>query len=74
MTEDDETIAKTLWSETILEILYTVLRQNKSDEKVLEILKEVRQKEFTRDYIIEKVEKKVDKQASVRVKNLLSKK
>jgi len=73
MIDDDETEFKTLWSETILEILYTTLKQNKSDTVVMEILKEVLQKGFKRHYIVEKVEKKVDKQASIRVNNLLNK-
>ena len=41
MTEDDKTVAKTLWSETILEILYESLRRNKDDATIIEILKEV---------------------------------
>ena len=73
MTKDEKTIAKTLWSETILEILYASLSQNKSDVEIMEILKEVRQKGFKRHYILEKVEGKVDKQASVRINNLLNK-
>jgi len=71
MTDDDETIAKTLWSETILEILYTSLKKNKSDTEIIELLKEIRGKGFKRAYIIEKTEKIVDKQAAMRVRGLL---
>ena len=75
---DDEdntslTTAKTLWTETILEILYQSLKANKSDELVRDILKEVREKGFKPDYIYEKVEKKVDKTAAIRVRGLMQK-
>ena len=75
---DDEdntslTTAKTLWTETILEILYQSLKANKSDDVVRDILKEVREKGFKPDYIYEKVEKKVDKTAAIRVRGLMQK-
>ena len=72
MTAEDKTEAKTLWSETVLEILYASLEKNKSDAAITEVLKEVKQKGFKRDYIINKVEKKVCEQAALRVKKLLS--
>ena len=72
--EDEGTIAKTLWSETILEILYETLKKNKDDEVVLEVLKEVRQKGFKPDYIIDRTAKKVDQKAAFRVKQLLQSK
>lgn len=68
---DEETIAKTLWTETILEILYEALKRNKDDAAITEVLKEVRSKGFKQDYIFEKVTKKVDKQAASRVKTLM---
>ena len=76
MVEDDDTsltTAKTLWSETILEILYQSLKLNKPDNAIREVLTEVRQKGFKPGYIIEKVEKKVDKKASIRVRGLMQK-
>ncbi|MGK0297260.1 MAG: hypothetical protein ACI9XC_000862 [Gammaproteobacteria bacterium] len=76
MEEDDNTsltTAKTLWTETILEILFQSLKANKADAVILDVLKEVRQKGFTPDYIIEKVEKKIDKSASIRVRGLMQK-
>lgn len=76
MTEekDEGTIAKTLWSETILEILYETLRKGKDDPVIIETLKEVRAKGFKSDYVIDRVEKKVSKEAAIRVKQLLKKK
>ncbi|MBI1732003.1 MAG: hypothetical protein HYR49_04445 [Gammaproteobacteria bacterium] len=77
MTGDDtdttRTTAKTLWSETILEILYETLRKNKPDKDVIGVLKEVQQKGFKRDYILKKVTGKVSDQAALRVRQLLKK-
>lgn len=67
------TTAKTLWTETILEILYQTLKDKKPDNAVIEVLKEVRQKGFKTEQLVEKVEKKVDKQAALRVRALLQK-
>ncbi len=71
-TDTTKTAAKTLWSETILEILYETLRKNKSDKELIGVLKEVQQKGFKRDYILKKVAKKVDDQAATRVRHLLN--
>jgi hypothetical protein len=74
MEDDDNTsltTAKTLWSETILEILFQSLKANKTDAVIKELLKEVKEKGFKADYIIQKVEKKIDKKVSIRVRGLL---
>lgn len=73
MTDEEQTELKTLWSETILEILYAALQKDKSDAQIIDALKDIQKKGYKPDYIINKVEKKVDKQASIRVKNLLKK-
>ena len=81
MTADDDTTktqdttrttAKTLWTETILEVLYETLRKNKGDNEIRSVLKEVQAKGFRRDAIIEKVRRKVDAQAAARVRTLLN--
>jgi hypothetical protein len=66
------TTAKTLWTETVLEILYETLRKNKDDTQLRNVLKEVQAKGFRRDQIIEKVGRKVDAQAASRVRKLLN--
>ena len=50
MTDDNtdnidttKTTAKTLWTETILEILYETLRKNRPDQELLPVLKEVQE-------------------------------
>lgn len=68
MTDEEQTELKTLWSETILEILYASLQKDKSDAQIIDVLKDIQKKGYKPDYIINKVEKKVDKQASIRVK------
>ena len=71
-TDTTKTTAKTLWSETILEILYETLRRNKPDQELLGVLKEVQQKGFKRDYILEKVARKVDERSATRVRHLFN--
>ena len=73
MTEEDttKTTAKTLWTETILEILYESLRKERPDEEIQGVLKEVRSKGFKRSYIVNKVKRKVDTKSAQRVKLLL---
>lgn len=67
------TTAKTLWTETILEILYQSLKDNKPDNAISDVLREVRQKGFKPEEIIQKVEKKLGKPASIRARGLLQK-
>ena len=77
MDEDEDTTkttAKTLWTETILEILYESLRKNRPDNTVREVLVEVRGKGFRPEYIIDKVKQKVDAGAAARVKDMMRKK
>jgi len=72
LADKDMTDVKTLWSETILEILYTSLERKKTDKEIKKILIEVRSKGYSKDYIIKKVENKLDEQATRRVRNLLA--
>jgi len=65
------TSVKTLWTETVLEILYESLRKNKDDAQLRNVLKEVQAKGFKREAIIQKVRKKVDAHAAARVRKLL---
>lgn len=65
------TTVKTLWTETVLEILYETLRKKKDDAQLKNVLREVQAKGFKREAIIEKVRKKVDAQAASRVRKLL---
>jgi len=67
-----KTIAKTLWSETLIDLLIVSLEKNLSDKKVTELLRELKQKKFKRDYIIGKIKKALGEKEANRVKLLLS--
>ena len=42
MVDDDEkTLAKTLWSETIIDMLIATLKANKSDDQIKELLNRI---------------------------------
>ena len=73
--EDDttKTVAKTLWSETVLEILYEMLRRGKGDGEIRKLLREAKDKGFTREYIEGKVRKLIDEQTAMRVRALYPK-
>ena len=49
------TISKTLWSETLIEILIDSLEKNKSDKKIIKLLKDLKQKKFKAKYITKKI-------------------
>ena len=71
MAVDDKTVAKTLWSETLIDMLIASLRANKSDEQIKGLLKECKQKRFKASYLTEKVRKELDDAAAVRIKRLM---
>jgi len=76
MEENDSTpvtTAHTLWTETILELLYDFLRSNRPDEEIMTILMEVRKKGIKPDYVIQKIDQKVDRQAAMRIRDLMQK-
>ena len=68
----DETEVKTMWSESLLETLYIALEKKKSNKLIIDVLKDLRAKGFEKNYIIEKVEKKVDAEAASRVRAIFS--
>ena len=67
------TIAKTLWSETLIELLIVSLQKGQSDAQIVELLKELKQKKFKPDYIVRKVTKSLGEKEANKVKLLLSK-
>ena len=71
MSEDDKTVAKTLWSETLIDMLIASLRANKSDAQIKGLLKECKQKGFKASYLTEKVRKELSDAAAVRIKRLM---
>ena len=71
MAVDDKTVAKTLWSETLIDMLIASLRANKSDAQIKGLLKECKQKGFKASYLTEKVRKELSDAAAVRIKRLM---
>jgi len=65
------TTAKTLWTETILEILYLALKYDKPDEVVRKVLTQMNG--CKPDYIINKVDQKLGKRTALRVRMLMHK-
>ena len=58
--DDDTTQAKTLWSETLIDMLIASLKANKSDEKIKSILKECKGKGLKASYLTGKIRKEID--------------
>jgi len=71
MARDDKTVAKTLWSETLIDMLIASLKANKSDEQIKGLLIECKQKGFKASYLTGKVRKELDEAAVVRMKKLM---
>ncbi|HTT09228.1 MAG TPA: hypothetical protein VMH34_10620 [Gammaproteobacteria bacterium] len=67
-----KTITKTLWSETIIEMLIDGLKRNAGDKEIRELIREIRNKGFKRRYVLAKVEKSVGTPAMERVRQLSS--
>lgn len=67
----DKTITKTLWTETLVEILVLSLKKKRPDKEIIEILKELRAKGFKPSYITGKVEKELGAESARRIKALI---
>ena len=68
---DDKTIAKTLWSDTLIDMLVASLKADKSDEQIKGLLKEGKEKGFKASYLTGKVRKELDDRAASRIKRLM---
>lgn len=69
--EDDKTIAKTLWSDTLIDMLIASLKAGKSDDQIKGLLRECKQKGFEADYLTGKVTKEIDAAAAMRIRRLI---
>lgn len=69
--DDDKTVDKTLWSETLIDLLCAALKGNKSDDQIKGLLIECKQKGFKADYLTAKVRKELDETAASRIKKLM---
>lgn len=68
---DDKTMAKTLWSDTLVDILIAALKKNAADDQIKGIIRELREKGFKKNYVIGKVTRELDENAARRVRILL---
>jgi hypothetical protein len=63
---------QTMWSESLLEHLYLALKKNKEDAMILELIGELRAKEYDDEFLINKVTMKVGATGATRITALLS--
>ena len=69
--DEHETVAKTLWSETLIEVLCINLKKAKPNAAIIEMLREIKAKGFKPDYINSKVKSELGDAAAGRVRSLL---
>ena len=75
--DEHETVAKTLWSETLIEVLCINLKKAKPNAAIIEMLREIKAKAkakakgFKPDYINSKVKSELGDAAAGRVRSLL---
>lgn len=67
------TVQKTLWSDTLFELLIIALQNNRSDGKIIDLLKDLKQKKFKASYIRNKIKKSLGEKEAERIKSLISK-
>ncbi len=70
--DEDKTVAKTLWSESLIDALLVGLKKKAADPKIKELIKDIIARGYKQDYIIQKVTKEMGTQAAMRVKQLMS--
>ena len=69
---DDKTTAKTIWSDTLIDLLLVTLKKNRPDDEVKKLLRELQQKGFKKDYLVDKVTRSIDENTGKRVRRLCS--
>ncbi len=68
----DATEVQTMWSESLLEILYVSLRKDKEDDVIKEVINDLHAKKYDDEYIINKVNQKVGLAAGKRVTAIIA--
>lgn len=67
----ERTATKTLWTETLLELLYAALEKQSGDSKVLEIIHGLKQKGLGAGYLLHRVRQDLGEEAASRLKKLM---
>ena len=62
--------SKTLWSETLLEMLFVSLRKERGDREVRQLLRELQSKGYRREELLVQTDQRLGRTASGRVKRL----
>ena len=70
---DDKTVAKTLWSDTLIDILLIALRKNSTDEQLKDIIRDLYAKGYKSDYLTDKAGREIDENAARRIRLLVKK-
>ena len=65
------TTLKTLWSESIIEILLDSLRHDKSDAQVIYAVRDLYRKKFKAEYLLNKVSKELGNSFAKRLAGLI---
>lgn len=71
MSSEDTRLSKTLWSETLIDMLIVALVANKPDEQIKGLLNDCRKKGFKKSYLVAKVRKEVNDRSASRVQMLM---
>jgi len=71
MIDDDKTVSKTIWSETVIELLCLSLKKKRPDSEIIQLVKDCRKKGFKLHYLIGKVEKEVNHTEATRMRMLM---
>lgn len=70
---EDKTVAKTLWSDTLIDMLLVALNKNATDEQLKDIIKDLNKKGYKNYYLEDKVNREVGEDAARRVRRLTQK-
>jgi transcriptional regulator CtsR len=68
-TEEEllKTDLRTLWSETLIELLHDAVKENWSDKAIKEIIKELYNKGYTTERLMTMLDKKIGPEAATRL-------
>ena len=65
------TATKTLWTETLIELLYSALKKSRNDRRVLKIVYGLKQRGLGAGYLLHRVRKDLGDRAAARLKNIM---
>ncbi|TNF91735.1 MAG: hypothetical protein EP297_15260 [Gammaproteobacteria bacterium] len=68
---NEDTIPKTLWSETIIDILIDALHKGRPDDQIIPAIKSLYTRSFNTSHLIKKVNKELGEQYTTRLYALI---